>query len=428
MSAAIRIQNLSKVYQVDHEVPRGSQRYRTFREDMVAMATSPFRFARRMLKKREPGNDARHEDFWALRDVSFDIPQGEVVGIIGRNGAGKSTLLKILSRITPPSSGRIEINGRIGSLLEVGTGFHPELTGRENVFMNGSILGMSRNEISRKFDEIVAFSGVERFLDTPVKRYSSGMQVRLAFAVAAHLEPEVLIIDEVLAVGDAEFQQRCLSRMGEVARSGRTILFVSHNMAAIDGLCQRGIVLKAGQVDFVGNQVDATTHYLKALASAGEHARYDAPESARKSSKECYVTSARITSNGEHSTTGYSIGAPLEIRVQCVAAKPMAWPGLGIGLDSAIGDRIATFHSKHSPNDDSKKSVVREFEFVCKLASMPLVPGDYHVKLSLESAGRGIDVIDQCLRFTVLSTDYYRNGGKFGRGVVLCQNEWQLNA
>jgi len=426
MSAAIRIKQLSKVYKVDHEAPRGGRGYKTFREDLVSMAKSPLRAARRLLRRREAGSDPRHEDFWALRDVSFDVPQGEVVGIIGRNGAGKSTLLKILSRITPPSSGRIEINGRIGSLLEVGTGFHPELTGRENVFMNGSILGMSRSEISRKFDEIVEFSGVERFLDTPVKRYSSGMQVRLAFAVAAHLEPEVLIIDEVLAVGDAEFQQRCLSRMGEVARSGRTILFVSHNMAAIDGLCQTGVVMKGGQVDFIGPQTEATSHYLKALGGAGQHARYDATESRSAMKKDVRIQSAQITSNGEYSAIGYPIGVPLEVRVQCVAKGPVVWPSLGIGIDSALGDRIATFNSTHSPDDDSKKSVSRQFEFVCSFEPLPLAPGEYHMKLSLESAGRGIDVVENCLRFTVLSTDYYRNGGKIGRGMLLCRNEWQL--
>jgi lipopolysaccharide transport system ATP-binding protein len=206
------------------------------------------------------------EDFWALRDVSFEVKRGEVVGIIGRNGAGKSTLLKILSRITEPTEGRVKILGRVASLLEVGTGFHPELTGRENIFVNGAILGMSRAEIQKKFDEIVDFSGVERFLDTPVKRYSSGMHVRLAFAVAAHLEPEILIIDEVLAVGDGEFQKRCLGKMNEVARSGRTVLFVSHNMLAARNLCSRVIVLASGRVLDDGAPAKSTVTYLKACA------------------------------------------------------------------------------------------------------------------------------------------------------------------
>jgi lipopolysaccharide transport system ATP-binding protein len=205
----------------------------------------------------------KQEEFWALNDVSFDIKKGEVIGIIGKNGAGKSTLLKILSQITKPTKGRIEISGRVASLLEVGTGFHPELSGRENIYLNGTILGMTRQEVKDKFDEIVAFSGVEKFIDTPVKYYSSGMYVRLAFAVAAHLEPEILIIDEVLAVGDAEFQKKCLGKMKEVSNEGRTVIFVSHNMAAVRALCDKGMVLENGKVAFIGSQDEAANFYFK---------------------------------------------------------------------------------------------------------------------------------------------------------------------
>src|SRR5881394_3516952 len=228
---AISIRGLSKSYAVAHNAVRHS----TLAEALLYKASHPLR--------REQA-----ETFWALRDVSFDIHQGDVIGIIGRNGAGKSTLLKILSRITEPTAGEIDIFGRIGSLLEVGTGFHPELTGRENIFLNGTILGMSRREVARQFDAIVDFAGVEKFLDTPVKRYSSGMYVRLAFAVAAHLDPDILLIDEVLAVGDQEFQQKCLGKMKDVASHGRTVLFVSHNMQAVSLLCNRGVYLKAGEV------------------------------------------------------------------------------------------------------------------------------------------------------------------------------------
>jgi lipopolysaccharide transport system ATP-binding protein len=236
---AIRVENLSKKYILRH---LQSGRYRTLRESIMNRTRSVFRRA------TGNGNEAsdEHEEFWALKDVSFEIPVGEVVGVIGRNGAGKSTLLKLLSRITEPTSGRISINGRVASLLEVGTGFHPELTGRENIFLNGAVLGMGRDEIRRKFDEIVAFAETEKFLDTPVKHYSSGMYVRLAFAVAAHLEPEILIIDEVLAVGDARFQQKCIGRMRDVSASGRTVLFVSHNMTAVSSLCSRGMLLAGG--------------------------------------------------------------------------------------------------------------------------------------------------------------------------------------
>jgi lipopolysaccharide transport system ATP-binding protein len=253
MPPVIRVENLSKSYRIQHGAARSE--YRTLRESLVGAATWPLR------KLRAQANGSV-EEFWALKDVNLEVQQGEVVGIIGRNGAGKSTLLKVLSRITAPTTGGVELRGRVGSLLEVGTGFHPELTGRENVYLNGSILGMKRREIQRKFDEIVDFSGVEKFLDTPVKRYSSGMYVRLAFAVAAHLEPEILIVDEVLAVGDAEFQKKCLGKMGDVAKSGRTVLFVSHNMAAVVRLCSRGVLMQQGEIAEEGDPVRVTHQYL----------------------------------------------------------------------------------------------------------------------------------------------------------------------
>src|SRR5256714_8901811 len=231
---AIRVEGLSKKYRLGAH----AQPYNTLRASLVGVAAAPLRAASRVT--RHPGTEGeggRRPEFWALKDVSFDVRQGEVLGIIGRNGAGKSTLLKLLSQITEPTEGHIKMNGRIASLLEVGTGFHPELTGRENVFLNGAILGMSRTDISRRFDEIVAFADVAKFIDTPVKRYSSGMYLRLAFAVAAHLEPDIMVIDEVLAVGDAAFQKKCLGKMDSVAKEGRTVLFVSHNMPAVKSLC-----------------------------------------------------------------------------------------------------------------------------------------------------------------------------------------------
>ncbi|MBX3439265.1 MAG: ABC transporter ATP-binding protein [Planctomycetaceae bacterium] len=250
---AIRVEGISKQYQVGlREKSR-----QTFREAMIDMAGAPLR----RLKDLSGRGDAE-STFWALRDISFDVPEGEVLGIIGHNGAGKSTLLKILSRITEPTEGRAVVHGRVASLLEVGTGFHNELTGRENIYLNGAILGMSKVEINRKFDEIVSFSGVERFLDTPIKRYSSGMKVRLAFAVAAHLEPEILIIDEVLAVGDQEFQNKCLGKMHDVATSGRTVLFVSHNMPAVEHLCTTAMVLKSGAMLSMGDVRAAIDEYL----------------------------------------------------------------------------------------------------------------------------------------------------------------------
>jgi ABC-type polysaccharide/polyol phosphate transport system ATPase subunit len=255
----IRAEGLGKKYLIGHESQQ--ERYTALR-DVIGRTVNGFaRSARDMLRGRQIIAGDEVEEFWALKDVSFEIKRGDVVGIIGRNGAGKSTLLKILSRITEPTTGRVEIKGRVASLLEVGTGFHPELTGRENIFLNGAILGMSHAEIKRKFDEIVAFAEVEKFLDTPVKRYSSGMYVRLAFAVAAHLEPEILVVDEVLAVGDAEFQKKCLGKMQDVAGHGRTVLFVSHNMSAISQLCDKGVVLKNGSLVFEGTVQTAVNLY-----------------------------------------------------------------------------------------------------------------------------------------------------------------------
>jgi len=257
MSTAIAIENLSKKYIIGHQK---RERYFALRD---VLANGVKQFTHKLIHPfSAPENDPTHEEFWALKDINLDIMQGDRVGIIGRNGAGKSTLLKVLSRITEPSSGRITIKGRVASLLEVGTGFHPELTGRENIFLNGAILGMSKVEIKKKFDEIVAFAEVEKFLDTPVKRYSSGMYVRLSFAVAAHLEPEILIVDEVLAVGDAQFQKKCLGKMDEARREGRTILFVSHNMGVISQLCSTCVWLDKGEIRDIGQTGSVVNSYM----------------------------------------------------------------------------------------------------------------------------------------------------------------------
>lgn len=254
MKPIIKVEKLSKQYKLGGE----QKPYSTLRESIIETVQKPLQLLKRNQNKEK-------NDFWALKDINFEVMPGEVVGIIGRNGAGKSTLLKILSRITEPTNGRIELYGRVGSLLEVGTGFHPELTGRENIFLNGTILGMRREEITKKFDEIVDFAEVEQFLDTPVKHYSSGMYMRLAFAVAANLEPEVLVVDEVLAVGDAEFQKKCLGKMKSVSdKEGRTVLFVSHNMAAVKSICQRGILLNGGGLKFDGDSTSAVDYYMQA--------------------------------------------------------------------------------------------------------------------------------------------------------------------
>lgn len=291
----IRAEKLGKKYMIGHESQR--ERYTALRDVLALNARRMLLSAKNLLRGAPLIRGDTIEEFWALKDVSFDIKRGEVVGIIGRNGAGKSTLLKVLSRITEPSEGRVMIKGRVASLLEVGTGFHPELTGRENIYLNGAVLGMKRAEIKRKFDEIVAFAEVEQFLDTPVKRYSSGMYVRLAFAVAAHLEPDILLVDEVLAVGDAEFQKRCLGKMDEVSRKeGRTVLFVSHNMAAIQALSKRGVLLEKGRVEAIGTLDKVLEQYFEPKSVAFQNFDRDR---CNVRTDECEIQDAWIEVGGE---------------------------------------------------------------------------------------------------------------------------------
>jgi lipopolysaccharide transport system ATP-binding protein len=350
--AVIRIENLGKRYRLGK-----AERYKTLRESLSGVIRAPMRQLRRL---QQPGrNDDPMTDLWALRDVSFDVGLGEVVGIIGRNGAGKSTLLKVLSRITEPTTGTIDISGRVGSLLEVGTGFHPELTGRENIFLNGAILGMPSREIRRKFDEIVAFAEVEKFLDTPVKRYSSGMYTRLAFAVAAHLEPEILVVDEVLAVGDAAFQKRCLGKIGDVARHGRTVLFVSHNMAAVTQLCTRAIWLDQGRVKEIGPTDRVARNYLAAGSVNYSERRWtllkDAPGDDR-----VRLLAARVVQDGVPAPT-VDLNRPMEIQIEFKALRPIE--NLVTGVNFYDGMKTCLFaHCDWRPNSIApgsyQKSVV----------------------------------------------------------------------
>ncbi len=298
---AIRVNNISKLYHIGAK----QKRHDTLRDSIMSAFEAPKRWFGR-------NGQAAEEDLWALKDVSFEVKHGEVVGIIGRNGAGKSTLLKILSRITKPTTGSIEMHGRIASLLEVGTGFHPELTGRENIYLNGAILGMRRAEIDRKFDEIVAFAEIEKFLDTPVKRYSSGMYVRLAFAVAAHLEPEILIVDEVLAVGDAEFQKKCLGKMGDVAKEGRTVLFVSHNMHAVTALCHWAIQLNKGMIVRRANALEVVEQYLGETLNEVARTEWRGSEGDENVSlRKTMIT----TQNGSPFTTDEEVNIVIELEV-----------------------------------------------------------------------------------------------------------------
>ena len=316
---SIKVENLSKRYRIGSK-----EGYKTFRETMVDAAKAPFLLARDIARKafppflanRGPEPSSQNNTIWALKDVSFEVKQGEVLGIIGRNGAGKSTLLKVLSKITEPTEGRVELKGRVGSLLEVGTGFHPELTGHENVYLYGAILGMDRWEVTRKFDEIIAFAELEKFVDTPVKRYSSGMYMRLAFAVAAHLEPEILMVDEVLAVGDAAFQKKCLGKMEDVTKEGRTVLFVSHNMIAMQSLSDRVIWLNDGKVMEDGQSSHVVSHYLQSSLSALREQLWDEIDNAPGNDKVRLHRVCIRPENGTPSDDHITMETPFNIEVQ----------------------------------------------------------------------------------------------------------------
>jgi lipopolysaccharide transport system ATP-binding protein len=321
MTLAIRVQDLSKAYLIRH----ASQPSYSALRDEIASGTAAIGRTLKNLLRGERGGAPKYQEFWALKGVSFEIRKGDRVGIVGRNGAGKSTLLKVLSRVTEPTSGRVEITGRIASLLDVGTGFHPELTGRENIFLNGAILGMTRGEIERSFDAIVDFAGVETFLDTPVKRFSSGMYLRLAFAVAAFLQPDILVVDEVLAVGDAEFQRKCLGKMEEVSKSaGRTVVFVSHDIAAVNRLCNKAILLKQGSVQAIGQADEVTSRYL---SDGGEDlAKREWPESAAPGDAVAKLSSVQVTQNGSPAPSidiRYPVAIEMQYRVLGDAAELM---------------------------------------------------------------------------------------------------------
>lgn len=362
-------------------------------------------------------SEGTREDFWALKDVSFEINQGEAVGIIGKNGSGKSTLLKILSRITHPTEGRFEMNGRVSSLLEVGTGFHPELSGRENIFLNGTILGMTRREIKARFDEIVAFSGVEKFIDTPVKHYSSGMYVRLAFAVAAHLEPEILIIDEVLAVGDAEFQKKCLGKMGEVTREGRTVLFVSHNMNAINNLCLKGLVLGSGRNLFFGSVSGAIEHY--GSLSIDDY-------TIEEGEWEFLIKSIRMVDpissiEIESPVCGY----PVQIQISGEMGSTVGDIECGISIYDKNGSFITVLNNKMSNYNFDLDA--NEVLISCTLNDFPLMAGYYFCSLTIKANNKKVYSSTKAFVFQIVASDYYNSGyqNTYGRQGIFLQQTWQ---
>ena len=400
---AIRVENLGKRYRIGE-----LQRYKALRDTLSHALYAPARWVRTGLRSSVFGfGNSKHQKpntqhptpstFWALKDVSFDIKQGEAVGIIGRNGAGKSTLLKILSRITEPTSGRAEIHGRIGSLLEVGTGFHPELTGRENIFLNGAILGMKKTEIHRKFDEMVAFAEVERFIDTPIKHYSSGMYVRLAFAVAAHLEPEILLVDEVLAVGDAAFQKKCLGKMGDVAKGGRTVLFVSHNMGAISELCNRAILFHQGRTIADDGITPVLEVYSRNLSNANG-SNVDLPE---KSSLPCSIIGLNLQNHKGIETNSFDINDDIIISIIFRLKVKIRDLHLAIIVSRNMTD---LFYSFDTDADDNGLLAFREpglFQAKYKIPRMFLKAGSYSVRITSGVTAQCFQNLENALHFQI---------------------------
>ena len=354
------------------------------------------------------------------------MKQGEAIGIIGRNGSGKTTLLKILTRITNPTEGYAEIRGRAGSLLEVGTGFHPELTGRENIYLNGAVLGMKKKEIDRRFDEIVDFSGVEKFLDTPVKRYSSGMQVRLAFSVAAHLEPEILLVDEVLAVGDAEFQKKCLGKMGDVAKGGRTVLFVSHNMNAIQNLCESAILLKDGRIQTIGNTRETIDEYLAetlSVSSASLAQRTD-----RKGTGELLFTNVKFQNFRGEELEKLSSGEDTKIVVDYVCKDNKQRKSVWIGIQiHNSGAPVINFDTKMTNGDFER--VPSKGQIICNIPKLPLPEGDYSIELFAACNGAITDWINDVANFHVMPGDFFKTGKPLveSSSRILVEHNWQIH-
>src|SRR4051812_8218009 len=375
----IRAENISKAYRIGLAASQND-----LRETIMSAVRTPLKRLRRFNEDFGDGSADAEDTFWALRDVNFEIQQGEVVGIIGRNGAGKSTLLKLLSRITEPTEGKIRIDGRVASLLEVGTGFHPELTGRENIFLNGAILGMQRTEITRKFDEIVAFSEVEQFLDTPVKRYSSGMYVRLAFAVAAHLDPEVLIVDEVLAVGDATFQKKCLGKMGDVMRQGRTVLFVSHNMDAVTNLCTHVVLVNKGQVSERLAPEEGVKEYLSLTNEGMDIPLAQKPRRQYKPHVPIF-TGLKIVTDTEHDRVLHA-GGRVRFDIEVSDCDDVKAATVGLAICDQRGKRVAFFHSLYHSGIWVRGC--KSGRITLDIPSLPVTPGTYYVELVMAD-GRG---------------------------------------
>lgn len=426
----ITVENLSKRYLLGHEGQQDG--YSSLRETVVKYGKNFARKTFDVVRGRQIVQGDVIEDFWALKDVSFEVKRGDVLGIIGRNGAGKSTLLKILSRITDPTEGRVTLNGRVASLLEVGTGFHPELTGRENVFLNGAILGMSRTEIKNKFDEIVDFAGVEKFLDTPVKRYSSGMYVRLAFAVAAHLEPEILIVDEVLAVGDMEFQKKCLGKMQDISKGGRTVLFVSHNIAAINKLCSSALLLSEGRLVQSGVTNEVLENYLNFGAQEVSEVNWPEPNEAPGNDR-VRLRSVRVTSKGVP-TADVMLNEECQIEIDYRVEKPGQRLSASIHLISETGVEVlatANFSSSNLIIDrwSGKQFPVGLYRSICVIPANFLNEGHYYIRVALVSDNKQVELLtEEIIGFrTHDSGEMRKEYTGHWLGVVRPKFAWQTN-
>jgi len=416
---AISAEGLSKQYRIGGRL-RG---YRTLRETVTDAFAVPFRCAGKLLRLQPYAAAETHETIWALKDVSFDIKQGDVVGVVGRNGAGKTTLLKILSRITEPTEGYARIRGRVGSLLEVGTGFHPELTGRENIYLNGAILGMKKAEMDRKFDEIVTFAEMEKFIDTPVKHYSSGMYVRLAFAVAAHLEPEILLVDEVLAVGDAAFQKKCLGKMEDVSTEGRTVLFVSHNMAAIKHLCSSAIFLERGQVNCQDSTEVVVSQYLQSFSRVASF-----ETSGLEHNEDLGLTLKRvdILDGDHHVVQALQTGSPVAFRLSVDTRDRYTNVLVSIGLNSSLDDvRVCVFHSRIAGYQLTLQPP--QTTIFCIIPKVLLSPGRYRLSLKIMAGSQRLFYLPNLMNVDVVAGDFYGTGrlpDSWG-GVCLIEHAWE---
>jgi len=421
MPPIIEVQHLSKKY------PLGAARAKE--DSLRAIVMEGFKSAWRTVSGQKPaGSEDDSGHIWSVRDVSFEVNTGDVLGIVGVNGAGKSTLLKILSRITEPTEGLVKLRGRMASLLEVGTGFHPDLTGRENIFLNGVMLGMTRHEVQAKFDEIVAFAELERFLDTQVKHYSSGMYVRLGFAVAAHLEPEILVVDEVLAVGDMAFQKKCLGKMSEFGQGGRTVLFVSHNMAAVENLCQRGLVLSQGKLVLDGSAKEAVQYYVHNIASRSDGNNTNKVDlrnaPGRRQRMRSLIQELSLYSAGQRPVNGLlPIGAPLKVRVKF--ELPPSTPDFDIRVNflNLFGQLIFTARSSYEPQRtwDTRSGLQ---SFTCDIPSLCLTPGEYRLDVALVLSNSLVDYVEHAIALTVIESDFYGTGQPPNIGLCVMEHHW----